>query len=74
MRVLLPDSDPETRPGWACAAPEKRDQGRALSERSEFARTPAFLAQRRLPEAKRRDPDCGSPFFCLLFFGEAKNK
>jgi hypothetical protein len=26
----------------------------------------------RLPEAKRRDADCGSPFLCLLSFGEAK--
>jgi hypothetical protein len=25
-----------------------------------------------LPEAKRRDPDCGSPFLWLLSFGEAK--
>ena len=27
---------------------------------------------RKLPEAKRRDTDCGSPFLCLLSFGEAK--
>ena len=60
-----------TRSGWACAARKKRDQGRALFERSEFARTPAFPGQRRLPEAQRRDPDCGSPFFSLGFFGEA---
>jgi ankyrin repeat protein len=30
--------------------------------------------QRKLPVAQRRDPDCGSPFFWVLFFGEAKNK
>ena len=28
--------------------------------------------QRKVPEAKRRDPDCGSPFLWLLSFGEAK--
>jgi hypothetical protein len=27
---------------------------------------------RKVPEAKRRDPDCGSPFLGLLSFGEAK--
>ena len=27
---------------------------------------------RKVPVAKRRDPDCGSPFFSLGFFGEAK--
>ena len=37
-----------TRSGWACDDREKRDQGRALFERSEFARTPVFLGQRRL--------------------------
>ena len=27
---------------------------------------------RKVPEAKRRDADCGSPFFGLPYFGEAK--
>jgi hypothetical protein len=36
--------------------------------------TPAFSGQRRLPEAQRRDPDCGSPFLWVLSFGEAKVK
>ena len=27
---------------------------------------------RKAPGAKRRDPDCGSPFFGLPYFGEAK--
>ena len=27
---------------------------------------------RKVPGAKRRDPDCGSPFFGLPYFGEAK--
>ena len=66
-------SSSPTRSGWACDDWQKRDQGRALFEAiAEFARTPVFLGQRRLPVAQRRDPDCGSPFFCLLFFGEAK--
>ncbi len=30
------------------------------------------IEHRRLPEAKRRDPDGGSPFFPLGFFGETK--
>ena len=55
--------------------PQKRDQGRTLSEAlAEFGRTPAFGVQRRLPEAQRRDPDCGSPFLWVLSFGEAKVK
>ncbi len=51
--------------GWA-------DQGSRLFERSEFERDPAQSEQRSVPEAQRRDDAFGSPFFCLLFFGEAK--
>ena len=51
--------------GWA-------DQGLRLSERSEFEQDPARREQRSLPAAKRRGDESGSPFFCLLFFGEAK--
>jgi hypothetical protein len=47
-------------------------QGLALSERSEFSQTPPDASSARHPEAQRRGPDVGSPFFCLLFFGEAK--
>ena len=32
----------------------------------------ADFEHRKLPVAKRRDPDCGSPFLWLLSFGEAK--
>jgi len=32
----------------------------------------ADFAHRKLPEAKRREPDCGTPFLWLLSFGEAK--
>jgi hypothetical protein len=44
----------------------RRRQSRLVSKNS------ADFEHRRLPEAKRRDPDCGSPFLCLLSFGEAK--
>ncbi len=53
------------------AAQRRADQGSPLSERSEFGRYPARREQRR---GARRAPGSGSPFFCLLFFGEAKNK
>jgi len=48
------------------------DQGTRLFERSEFERHPAQTEQRSVPEAPLRDDAFGSPFFCLLFFGEAK--
>ena len=44
----------------------RRRQSRQVSKNS------AGSEQRKVPEAKRRDPDCGSPFFSLGFFGEAK--
>jgi hypothetical protein len=47
------------------------DQGSRLFERSEFERDPVQTEQRSEPA--RSDGDAfGSPFFCLLFFGEAK--
>ncbi len=51
--------------GWA-------DQGTRLFERSEFERPPAQTEQRSVPEALLRDDAFGSPFLCLLSFGEAK--
>src|SRR2546425_7292135 len=48
-RVLLSDSDsdsdffPQARPGWACAAQEKRDQGRALFEPQASLRAPPLF-------------------------------
>ena len=48
------------------------DQGKRLFERSEFAIDPTLTEHHSVPEAKRRDSDCGSPFFSLGFFGEAK--
>jgi hypothetical protein len=38
----------------------------------QVSKNSAAFEHRKLPEAKRRDPDCGSPFFSLGFFGEAK--
>ena len=49
------------------------DQGSPLSERSEFGRDPAKREHRRLPLRKAKGTQTvGSPFSCLLFFGEAK--
>ena len=48
------------------------DQGKRVFERSEFAIDPTLNEHRSVPEAKRRDSDCGSPFLWLLSFGEAK--
>ena len=48
------------------------DQGRALFERSEFARTPLGLSTAGCPQRSEGTLTVGSPFFCLLFFGEAK--
>ncbi|MGB4117278.1 MAG: hypothetical protein WBK51_12100, partial [Polaromonas sp.] len=50
----------------------KVDQGKRLFERSEFAIDPTLNEHRSVPVAQRRDSDCGSPFLCLLSFGEAK--
>ena len=46
----------------------RRRQSRLVSKNS------ADFEHRRLPEAKRRDPDCGSPFFSLGFFGDSQRK
>ena len=52
-----------TVPSWlGRAAQMEAGSGPQLFERSEFARDPAGIEQRRLPAARRRDPDCGSPF------------
>ena len=70
----IPISLPPTRPGWAEQRRWRRDQGRSCLSRRRVLRTPAGVEQHRLPGAQRRDPDCGSPFLCLLSFGEAKDK
>ena len=77
MRVLLPDLEPDCDSASASAsAPKPVLAGPALRKESGIrasdclseassSSTPAFLAQHRLPVAKRRDPDCGSPFLLL---------
>ena len=51
-------------PSWPglCCTPKAGSGLRAVGAEGEFAQTPAFGAQRSLLEARRRDPDCGSPF------------
>ena len=62
----------KARSGWACAERQKRDQGCALSEPQASLRRPPLLTwSAGCPEG---DPDCGSPFFWFLFFGEAKKR
>ncbi len=46
--------------------------GQTCLSRRRVVWTAAGIEQRRLPVAQRRDPDCGSPFFPLGFFGETK--
>jgi hypothetical protein len=51
--------------GWAEERRRRRIRARdclSAVQRSEFERDPAVVEHRRLPEAKRRDPDFGSPF------------
>ncbi|MDQ3273067.1 MAG: hypothetical protein M3Q12_13000, partial [Pseudomonadota bacterium] len=56
-------------------AQPKMDQGERLSERSEFELDPIFGEHRRLPGAKRKDPDHRVAFsFAYFSFGEAKEK
>jgi hypothetical protein len=46
--------------------------GQTCLSRRRVVWTAAVIEQRRLPEVKRRDPDCGSPSLCLLSLGEAR--
>ena len=54
--------------GLGRGAQPKVDQGERLSERSEFELAPAFGEHRRLPGAKRRDPDHRVAFSLGTFF------
>ena len=56
----------------ACVGALWTDQGRALSERSEFARTPFKAFQRGLPAAKLRVAGGRVRLSLPTFFGEAK--
>src|SRR4051812_38997191 len=60
------------RPGWAEERRDKRIRAKTCLSRRRVVFDPAWLEHRRLPVAKRRDPDCGSLFLCLRSFGEAK--
>src|SRR6186713_2539854 len=48
------------------------DQGKNLFERSELFLTPAGPSTAGCPQRSGGTQQPGSPFFCLLFFGEAK--
>ena len=54
------------------AAQGQADQGRACLRRSRVCAHPAWTEQRSVPVAQRRADESGSPFLCLLSFGEAK--
>jgi hypothetical protein len=63
-----------TRPGWA---EERRGRRiKILDVRRRRSRQVSKISvcseHRKVPGAKRRDPDCGSPSLCLLSLGEAR--
>ena len=61
--------------GLGRGAQAKADQGSRLSEAlAEFERDPAFGEHRRLPEAKRKDPDDRVAFLFLRFIWRRKEK
>ncbi len=70
------------RPEWMSAphplcmrrAQRPADQGSRLFERSEFERDPVGREHRRLPEAKRRDADVGSPSFAFFSWRRKKRR
>ena len=53
-------------------AEDQTDQGKNLFERSELFLTPAGPSTAGCPQRSAGTQEPGSPFFCLLFFGEAK--
>ncbi|MDP2031895.1 MAG: hypothetical protein Q8K29_00635, partial [Polaromonas sp.] len=55
-------------------AQPKTDQDGRLSERSEFEPGPVFGEHRRLPAAKRRDPDHRVAFLLGTFLWRDKEK
>ena len=84
LLVLAPDKVQVQRrcapPGFRPPAVMRRrvaqgraDQGARMSEpKGRVCAHPARREQRSVPVAQRRDDASGSPFFCLLFFGDAK--
>ena len=87
-RVWIPDRvrddeerespNPNPSPHPVEAGPSSTDgggpPGQTCLSRRRVVWTAAEVEQRRLPEAKRRDPDVGSPFLWLRSFGEAKER
>ena len=73
LRIFVPALVSPQPVGLGRGAQRKMDQGERLSERSEFELDPIFGEHRRLPRsAAQGTRTIGSPFFCLLFFGETK--
>ncbi len=60
--------------GLGRGAQPKTDQDGRLSERSEFEPGPTFGEHRRLPGAKRKDPDHRVAFSLVTFFWRSKRK
>ncbi|MDP1567991.1 MAG: hypothetical protein Q8L91_17280, partial [Polaromonas sp.] len=77
-RLPAPDPEPafvSSPVGLGRGAQPKADQDERLSERSEFELDPDFGEHRRLPGAKRKDPDHRVAFSLAYFsFGDAKEK
>ena len=72
LRSRLP---PPPRPGWACDAPKKRDQGRALFEPQASLRgPPLFWRSAGCPKRSEGTQTAGRLFFGLLFFWRSKRK
>ena len=71
-----PSPNPSPQPVLAGLEKVKSDGLKNLDVRRRHSRlvskNSAAFEHRKLPEAERRDPGCGSPFLCLLSFGEAK--
>ncbi len=75
MPESIPDPDSAPPPvGLGRGAQSKMDQGERLSERSEFELDPVFDEHRRLPGAKRKDPDHRVAFLLGTFLWRRKEK
>ncbi len=74
-RVLVSSGVRYSSPTPLCmrrGAEVQTDQGKNLFERSELFLTPAGPSTAGCPQRSEGTQEPGSPFFCLLFFGEAK--
>src|ERR1035437_2660819 len=59
-------------PLYAPSSAAKRGSARRVFERSEFAYRPRFVSSAGCPQRSVGTQTVGSPFLCLLSFGEAK--